>query len=126
MIIGDIEGVFAKADRVITASVSVHRHHPMPMECRGTIADWDAETEKLTLHTSTQSPHMPRMILSPMLDIPMEDIRVLAADVGGGFGLKNAVGREDVAVSAVSRELGRPIKWTEDRLEHIAIARHGA
>ncbi|HEX3453511.1 MAG TPA: molybdopterin cofactor-binding domain-containing protein, partial [Gaiellaceae bacterium] len=113
---------FAKADRVITASVRVHRHHPMPMECRGTIADWDADTGKLTLHTSTQSPHMPRMILSPLLDIPMDDIRVLSADVGGGFGLKNAVGREDLAVSAISRDLGRPVKWTEDRLEHIATA----
>ena len=122
MVIGDVEAVFAKADRVFTASVRVHRHHPMPMECRGTIADWDAATEQLTIYTSTQSPHMPRMILSPLLDIPMENIRVLAGDVGGGFGLKNAVGREDVAVSAIARDLGRPVKWTEDRLEHIAVA----
>ena len=124
MVVGDIDAAFAKADRVITASIRVHRQHPMPMECRGTIADWDAAAGQLTLFTSTQSPHMARMILPSVIGVAMEDIRVLAADVGGGFGLKNAVAREDVAVAAISKDLGRPVKWIEDRLEHIATAGH--
>jgi carbon-monoxide dehydrogenase large subunit len=119
---GDVDAAFAKADRVIRADIHVHRHQPVPMECRGTIASWDADAEQLTIHTSTQSPHMFRMVLPAHVDIPMERIRVLAGDVGGGFGLKNGVGREDVAVVAASKDLGRPVKWIEDRLEHLATA----
>jgi aerobic carbon-monoxide dehydrogenase large subunit len=120
--LGDIDAAFAKADRIVTASVDVHRHQPVPMECRGLIADWDATAEQLTIHVSTQSPHMFRMALPPQIDVPMERIRVLAGDVGGGFGLKNGVSREDVAVVAAAIDLGRPVKWTEDRLEHLATA----
>ena len=83
------------------------------MECRGLVADWDAPAEHLTIHASTQSPHMYRMLLPPQINVPMESIRVLAGDVGGGFGLKNGVSREDVAVVAASIDLGRPVKWTK-------------
>src|SRR5262245_10055544 len=117
---GDVDAAFAKADRVIRATVHVHRHQPVPMECRGTIASWDGDEGRLTIHTSTQSPHMLRMLLPPQINVPMEQIRVLAADVGGGFGLKNGVFREDVALCAASIELGQPIKWIEDRIEHLA------
>jgi aerobic carbon-monoxide dehydrogenase large subunit len=117
---GDPDGAFARADRVVRATVSVHRHQPVPMECRGTIADWDAASGKLTITTSTQSPHMLRMLMPSQIGVDMEHIRVLAADVGGGFGLKNGVFREDVAVAAASIDLGRPVKWIEDRLEHLA------
>jgi carbon-monoxide dehydrogenase large subunit len=122
MAFGDVDGAFAEADRVIHASIDVHRHQPVPMECRGLVASWDAAAEHLTVHSSTQSPHMLRMVLPAQVGIPMEQIRVLAADVGGGFGLKNGVSREDVAVVAASKDLGRPVKWIEDRLEHLATA----
>jgi aerobic carbon-monoxide dehydrogenase large subunit len=120
MAIGDVDAAFAKADRVIRATVSVHRHQPVPMEGRGLVAIWDAEREHLTIHASTQSPHMLRKLMPLQLGVPMEQIRVLAADVGGGFGLKNAVTREDVAVAAAAIDLRRPVKWIEDRLEHLA------
>jgi carbon-monoxide dehydrogenase large subunit len=120
MAFGDVDAAFARADRVVRATVEVHRHQPVPMECRGTIADWDASAEKLTIYTSTQSPHMLRMILPAQIEVPMERIRVLAGDVGGGFGLKNGVSREDVAVAVAAKDLGRPVKWTEDRIEHLA------
>ena len=120
MALGDVDAAFAKADRVIRATVSVHRHQPVPMEGRGLVAIWDAEREHLTIHASTQSPHMVRMLLPSQIGVPMEQIRVLAADVGGGFGLKNAVTREDVAVAAAAIDLRRPVKWIEDRLEHLA------
>ena len=61
--LGDVDAAFAKADRVVTASIDVHRHQPVPMECRALIADWDGEAEHLTLYASTQSPHMYRMLL---------------------------------------------------------------
>lgn len=120
MTIGDIDAVFAKADRVVSATIGVHRHQPVPMECRGSIASWDGAEEKLTFHTATQSPHMIRLLLAPQLGIGMESIRTISEDVGGGFGLKNGLFREDVAVAVASRDLGRPVKWIEDRIEHLA------
>jgi carbon-monoxide dehydrogenase large subunit len=119
MALGDVDAAFAKADRVVRASISVHRHAPVPMECRGLIAVWDADAEHLTLHVSTQSPHMYRILLPLQVNVPMEKIRVLAGDVGGGFGLKNGVSREDVSVIAAAMALGRPVKWLEDRVEHL-------
>lgn len=122
--LGDVDGAFARADRVLRTTISVHRHHPNPMETRGIVASWDDAEQKLTLHASTQSPHMLRLLLPPQIGVPMERIRVLAADVGGGFGLKNSVFREDVAVAAVAKDLARPVKWVEDRLEHLAAGGH--
>ncbi len=118
--LGDVDAAFARADRVVRATLSVHRHQPVPMEGRGLVATWDADQEHLTIHASTQSPHMLRLLMPPQIGVPMERIRVLAADVGGGFGLKNAVSREDIAVVAASMDLRRPVKWVEDRLEHLA------
>jgi carbon-monoxide dehydrogenase large subunit len=124
MMLGDVDAAFAEADRVVQATVEVHRHQPVPMEGRGSIAEWDPATEHLTLHTSTQSPHMLRLLLPSQVGVPMENIRVLAGDVGGGFGLKNAVFREDVALVAAAKDLARPIKWIEDRSEHLLAAGH--
>ena len=120
MSMGDVEGAFSRADRVVKATVSVHRHQPVPMEGRGSIASWDAAEGKLTFYTSTQSPHMVRQLLAPQIGVPMEGIRVISGDVGGGFGLKNTVFREDVALAVASKALGQPVKWIEDRLEHLA------
>ena len=120
MILGDVDAAFAKADRVVDASIWVHRHQPVPMECRGMIASYDKSAEHLTIHSSTQSPHMLRILLPSQINVPMDKIRVLADDVGGGFGLKNGVQRDEVTVIAASIDLGRPVKWIEDRLEHLA------
>jgi aerobic carbon-monoxide dehydrogenase large subunit len=122
--LGDIDAAFGRADRVVRAEVQVHRHQPVPMECRGLVAEWDAGQGQLTIHSSTQSPHMFRFILPGHIDVPAERIRVLAGDVGGGFGLKNGISREEVAVVAAAIDLGRPVKWFEDRLEHLAAAGH--
>jgi carbon-monoxide dehydrogenase large subunit len=122
MAIGDIDAVFAKADRVISATVSVHRHQPVPMEGRGSIASWDPTEDQLMFYTSTQSPHLVRLLLAPQLGIPMEKIRTISGDVGGGFGLKMGLFREDVALAVASIDLARPVKWIEDRAEHLASA----
>jgi aerobic carbon-monoxide dehydrogenase large subunit len=120
MTIGDIDAAFARADRVVRATISVHRQQNVPMEGRGSIASWDPATEQLTIQTSTQSPHMVKMLLSPLIDVPLEKIRVIAGDVGGAFGLKTGLFREDIALAVATKDLGRPIKWIEDRSEHLA------
>lgn len=120
MAVGDVEAAFAKADRIIEATISVHRHQNVPMEGRGSVVSWDAAEERLTIHTSTQSPHLLRLLLPSRIDVPMERIRVIAGDVGGAFGLKTGLFREDVALSVASIDLGRPVKWIEDRGEHMS------
>ena len=116
---GDVDAAFAEADRVVTAVLRQHRIAPVPMETRGAVADYDPASGELTYHASTQSPHGLRLQLANTLGHPMERFRVLANDVGGGFGLKGSVVREDFCVAAASKALGRPVKWIEDRNEHL-------
>ena len=116
---GDVAGVFATADRVISATFSQHRHGLVPMECRGGVAHFDRGTGELTYHGSTQSPHLLRMYLSQLVDVPQHRTRVLCKDVGGAFGFKWSIYREDVAIAAASKQLGLPVKWIEDRAENL-------
>ncbi|MEO5840114.1 MAG: xanthine dehydrogenase family protein molybdopterin-binding subunit [Acidimicrobiales bacterium] len=116
---GDVDAAFAEADRVVTATLRQHRVAPVPMETRGAVADYDASSGDLTYYASTQSPHSLRLQLATTLGHPMERFRVLANDVGGGFGLKGSVVREDFCIAAASKALGRPLKWIEDRNEHL-------
>ena len=116
---GDVDAAFAEADRVVTATLRQHRVAPVPMETRGAVADYDPGSGELTYYASTQSPHGLRLQLASTLGHPMERFRVLANDVGGGFGLKGSVVREDFCIAAASKALGRPLKWIEDRNEHL-------
>src|SRR5262249_40289891 len=97
---------------------------PVPMETRGAVGDYDPGTAELTFHCNSQAPHGLRMALAETLGMPMERVRVMVPDVGGAFGLKSCFGREDFCVAAVSRLVGRPVKWTEDRYEHLLAAGH--
>jgi aerobic carbon-monoxide dehydrogenase large subunit len=124
MALGDVDDAFARADHIVRTSIWVHRHQPVPMETRGMVAVYDPAAEHLTIHSSTQSPHMIRIVLPGQVDVPFEKIRVLVDDVGGAFGLKNGVQRDEVAVVAASIDLGRPVKWIEDRVEHLAVGGH--
>ena len=121
---GDVDAAFAAADRVITRTFVQHRVANVPMETRGGVADFDPATGELTYHAATQGPQGLRMALSATLELPMERTRVLAGDVGGAFGLKGFVYREDFCLAAASRRLGRPVKWTEDRIEHLLASGH--
>ena len=116
---GDVDGVFAGADRIVSATFSQHRHGLVPMECRGGVAQYDPGTDELTYHGSTQSPHQWRMYLSQLLDVPQNRTRVLCKDVGGAFGFKWSIYREDIAIAAASKQLGLPVKWIEDRSENL-------
>jgi carbon-monoxide dehydrogenase large subunit len=121
---GDVDAVFASADRVITEKFRQHRYANVPMETRGCVASYDPSTRELVYHVATQSPHGVRFALSGLLNIPADRTRVISGDVGGAFGLKGFVYREDVAVAAASKHLGRPVKWIEDRNEHLMASAH--
>jgi aerobic carbon-monoxide dehydrogenase large subunit len=122
--IGDVEGAFAEADRVIEATLRQHRVANSPMETRGAVADYDPGSQELTYHAATQGPHGLRLQLAETLGHPVERIRVVSGDVGGAFGLKAGVFREDVCLAAASKHLARPIKWIEDRNEHLLASGH--
>lgn len=121
---GDVAGAFAAADRVISAVFRQNRQTHAPMETRGCIADWNSASETLECYTSTQVPHIIWTVLSDLLGLPAHRVRVIAPDVGGGFGQKSELAREDVAVCLVARRLGRPVKWIEDRRESLMASYH--
>jgi aerobic carbon-monoxide dehydrogenase large subunit len=122
--VGDPHAAFASADRIVRGRFYVQRYSGMPLECRGVAAAWDAGRERLTLWSSTQWPHTVRESLSILLDLPAQSIRVIAPDVGGGFGVKQDVYPEEVALALLARQLGRPVKWIETRREHLCTAVH--
>jgi carbon-monoxide dehydrogenase large subunit len=121
---GDVDAVFARADRVITETFRQHRYANVPMETRGAVANFDPGSGELTYYAATQSPHGVRFALSGLLNQPAHLLRVVSNDVGGAFGLKGFVYREDVALAATSKALGRPVKWIEDRNEHLMASAH--
>jgi aerobic carbon-monoxide dehydrogenase large subunit len=122
--VGDPDVAFVTADRIIRGRFSVQRYTGMPLEGRGVAAAWDGGRGRLTLWSSTQWPHTVRDSLSILLDLPQQSIRVIAPDVGGGFGVKQDVYPEEVALALLARQLGRPVKWIETRREHLCTAVH--
>ena len=119
---GDVAGTFAHADRVIDFHIDVHRHQNVPMEGRGCVASWDAGLAAMTVYAATQSVHVTRNGVATRLGIEPDQVRVLAGDIGGSFGLKIGASREELAVAAASRHLGRPVKWVEDRGENLMVS----
>ncbi|MBI3330434.1 MAG: xanthine dehydrogenase family protein molybdopterin-binding subunit [Nitrospinae bacterium] len=121
---GDLQAAFAQADYIIRGNYDVPRLSPAPMECRGLLAHYQPAEERLTLWASTQVPHKVKTYLGRLLNRPPRHLRVIAPDVGGGFGQKVEVWPEDVALSYLAILLGRPIKWVEERWENM-LAYHG-
>jgi aerobic carbon-monoxide dehydrogenase large subunit len=117
---GDVDGAFARAAIVLREMFEHGRCAPSPLEVRGALADWDGEA--LTIWSGNQSPSLMRTALAEALGLPHARVRIITPDVGGGFGLKMQVFPEDVALGAVSRKLGRPVKWLEERRENLVAA----
>jgi aerobic carbon-monoxide dehydrogenase large subunit len=115
----DFEAVLSKAHRKITRELRTSRQAMSPLEGRGVIAQWDSRLEQLVVTSSTQQPHIVRSGLAECLGIPEGDIRVIAPDVGGGFGYKGILLPEEVALSWATLKLGVPLKWIEDRRENL-------
>ncbi len=121
---GDVDADLAGAALVVRRTFTTNRQCPAPIEGRATLASWDPSAGRLTVWTGTQVPHIVRHGLSEVLGLPERHIRVVAPDVGGGFGGKTALYPEDVAVCLLARRLGRPVKWVETRAENLAAASH--
>lgn len=116
---GDIEAVKARADVVIHREYNTARQCMVPLEGKGTLSYWDAKAGQLVVYTSTQVPHLIRTGIAQFLQLDQGAVRVIAPDVGGGFGYKCVLQPEELSVSWVARKTGRPIRWTEDRREHL-------
>jgi carbon-monoxide dehydrogenase large subunit len=120
---GDVEQGFAEADVVIERRIVNHRTAGAPIEPRAVLAEWYGD--RATMWTTTQIPHILRLQLAVMLGIAEDRIRVIAPDVGGGFGTKLNVYGEEVLALWLTRKLNRPVKWVETRSEHMATTIHG-
>jgi carbon-monoxide dehydrogenase large subunit len=119
-----LDDVFASAAHVVETTIVQNRYLCVPMETRGILASWDPGLEEMEIVCSTQSVHETRNFFARYLRLPEASIRVTARDVGGGFGQKMFVFREECAVVLASRALGRPVKWIEDRRENLIAAPH--
>jgi len=117
--VGDVARGFAQAHAIVEAGLTVPRISAMPIEPRGIVALPDAPDGRLTVWTSTQVPFAVRAAIAAALGLAEEQVRVIAPDVGGGFGAKGHVYPEEVLIAAVARRLGRSVKWIETRREHF-------
>jgi carbon-monoxide dehydrogenase large subunit len=120
----DLEATFASAAHVITETLHQHRHTNVPMETRGVVASYTPSTGELDVELSTQNPHEVRQVCSRFLGVPEQRIRVRGADVGGGFGQKYFVQRDELSVIAAAHKIGRSVKWIEDRRENLIASNH--
>src|SRR5215210_6200760 len=120
---GDIDAALAEAEVTVEHRFVNHRTSGAPIESRCSVAE--ARGDDLTLWSTTQIPHIARFVFSGMLGIAEDKLRVIAPDVGGGFGAKLQTYSEEALVLALSKRLGRPVKWVETRSEHLTTSHHG-
>ena len=123
--IGDVDAVFKEADVLMSQRFVSQRLQPSAMEPRAAIAQYEPGTKGLTLHVTSQNPHVHRLVLSLVLGVPEQRFRVVAPDVGGGFGSKIPVYPWEAVVCWLAMRLGRPVKWVEDRTENFLATTHG-
>jgi carbon-monoxide dehydrogenase large subunit len=120
------DAAFAKAKHVTKLDLVNNRLVPNAMEPRAAIGDYDAGTESYTLYTTSQNPHVARLVLSAFIGIaPEHKLRVIAPDVGGGFGSKIFIYAEETVCVWAAKKVGRPVKWTADRTEAFLSDAHG-
>jgi carbon-monoxide dehydrogenase large subunit len=122
--IGDVDEAFRTAAYTRKETFKVHRHTGNPLETRGLVASYDAGRGEFTVWGPTKVPHFNRAILASFLDIPESRLHFIEPDVGGGFGIRGEFYPEDVLIPFAAMKLGRPVKWIEDRLEHLQAANH--
>src|SRR3954453_3658257 len=121
---GDVDAVFRSAPLVVELELGIGRHSGVPLEARGAIGRYDASRDILELHGAAKVPHRNRDLLARMLNLTPSSIHVHEAHVGGGFGIRGELYPEDVLVCVGAMRLGRPVKWIEDRREHLIAANH--
>jgi carbon-monoxide dehydrogenase large subunit len=116
---GDVDAAFGRAAHVVKVRLDHNRLAGAPMEPRGVLARYDAGSGELTVWLTTQNPFLSRADLAQVLGFPEHRLRVIAPDVGGGFGVKGPLYREEIVAAALARELGRPIRWMSTRTEDL-------
>jgi carbon-monoxide dehydrogenase large subunit len=121
---GDPQAKLREAAAVVEGSFRIGRVTALPMEPRAVVAEWRPGARELTAHVSTQVPHLVRMQLAESLRLDEGDVRVIAGDVGGGFGLKLGLYPEELLACLHAIDTRRPVKWTEDRIEHFRASTH--
>jgi len=121
---GDIDAIARTADVVVRRNYRMHRHVAVPLEGRAVLAYRDYRLDELVVYTSTQVPHIIRLGLSEVLGLDERRIRVIAPDVGGGFGSKARLSPEEAAIAALALEVDHPVRWVEDRGEHFLASTH--
>jgi len=121
---GDADAAFASADYVRRERFAIQRHAAMFMEPRGFVAEWNAVDAKLTVWGAAKTAWYNRKVLAAALDLELEAVDLIEVDVGGGFGSRGEFYPEDYLIPAAAKFVGRPVKWTEDRREHMMTANH--
>ncbi len=121
---GDVDAAFRDAHAVVAATLAIGRHSGVPLETRGAIARYDAARDVLELHGAAKVPHWNRDQIAQMLGRPASSVQLYEGHVGGGFGIRGEIYPEDVLVCAAALRMRRPVKWIEDRREHLIAANH--
>ncbi len=121
---GDADAAFADAPYVRRERFSVQRHGAVPLEPRGLLARWDAAGGRLTVYGAAKVAFLNRRVLAKQMDLPATSIRMVENDVGGGFGARGEFYPEDFLIPFAARLTGRPVKWIEDRREHLTATNH--
>ncbi len=120
----DGRAALESAPHVISQTFVQHRYSMVPMECRGIVARWEPFDQRFDVWLSSQNPHEARQVFARATGVHENQIRVQIGDVGGGFGLKSFLGREEIVVALAAHELGAAVKWSEDRRENLIASAH--
>lgn len=121
---GDVEPAFREAYAVVELDLKIGRHSGVPLETRGVVARFDAARDRLELHGAAKVPHKNREALARMFGRTLSGVHLYEAHVGGGFGIRGELYPEDVLACAAAMRFDRPVKWIEDRREHMLAANH--
>jgi carbon-monoxide dehydrogenase large subunit/6-hydroxypseudooxynicotine dehydrogenase subunit gamma len=121
---GDVDAAFRTAAHIVEVELAIGRHSGVPLETRGAIGRYDASRGILELHGAAKVPHRNQELLARMLRLPPSSIHVHESHVGGGFGIRGELYPEDVLVCVAAKKFNRPVKWIEDRREHLIAANH--
>lgn len=121
---GDVDEAFARAAHVFQCEFKVGRHTGVPMETRGALAIWNDDKDRLEFHAAAKIPHTNRIALAKLLGLELEQLHLFEGHVGGGFGVRGEIYPDEVLVNLAALRFGRPVKWIEDRMEHLIAANH--
>jgi carbon-monoxide dehydrogenase large subunit len=122
--VGDIEAAHSRAAVTLTRSYRMNRQAIVSLEGRGVMSYMDERTGELVVYSSTQFPHVIRTALAHCLRMKERELRVVAPEVGGSFGVKNNLNPEEIAIAALTRKIRKPLRWIEDRREHLTASPH--